>query len=109
LPIKQDVIDRLMKEQSNHCCLCSCPLPPYEVHHAIYTRDKKFSKWLDTAENLVLLCPACHQRLHGDLTSWFMRSLFWTRKLEKGYDMYKWHEEIPMLIKDKFYEFDYGK
>ena len=73
-----------------------------QIHHAIYTRDVKFAKYLDMSENLVILCSLCHTNNHGEMSSWFMRCHWWTMKIELGYPMEEWHESIPMVIKDNF-------
>jgi len=52
-------------------------------------------------ENLVLTCPACHVQ-HGMLSNLFMRSCIWNEKIDRGYDMKKWHDSIPMRAKDHF-------
>jgi hypothetical protein len=99
--IDQSIIDRLYREQHGKCQFCWRPIPPFHIHHAIYTRDKRFSKWLDMPANLVLTCPACHAQ-HGILSNIFMRMCVWSDKIDHGYDMEKWHTDIPMLIKDQF-------
>ena len=95
---------RVFKEQEGKCWVCPNVHATHETmhgHHAVYTYDKHFSKWLDRAENIFLLCPECHAN-HGDLSSYFKRCCAWTDKISAGYDMEKWHNEIPMLIKDNF-------
>ena len=72
------------------------------AHHAVYTRDINFSKWLDRAENIFLICPEC-EKDHGYLTCWFRRLCAWSDKLDDGYDMESWEQSIPMLIHDKFF------
>jgi hypothetical protein len=99
--ITQSTLGRLYREQRGICQFCCRPIPPFHVHHAIYTRDKRFSKWLDSAENLVLACPSCHAN-HGKLSNLFMRWCVWSDKIDRGYDMENWHREIPMLLKDHF-------
>ena len=99
--ITQSVIDRLYREQKGVCQFCHRPIPPYHVHHAIYTRDKRFSKFLDMPENLVLTCPACHAQ-HGKLSNLFTRLWLWSEKIDRGYDMESWHNSIPMRVKDRF-------
>jgi 5-methylcytosine-specific restriction endonuclease McrA len=74
-----------------------------DLHHAVYSRDVHFSKWLDTAENLVALCPKCH-RNHGRLTNIEGRKKFWKLKIEQGYKMAEWEQSIPLLIHDRFEE-----
>ena len=101
MTINQTIIDRLYREQRGICQFCARPIPPFECHHAVYTRDIHFAKWLDMAENLVLVCPACHAD-HGKLSNLFMRWYVWSDKIDRGYDMEKWHLEIPMLLKDHF-------
>ena len=99
--IDPSTIQRLLKEQHGHCARCWHTIPPYQVHHAIYTRDKRFAKWLDMPNNLQLLCPICHAK-HGYLSSWYARCAAWTDKINAGYDMEGWHAEIPMKVKDNF-------
>jgi hypothetical protein len=99
--IDSSTIERLLKEQHSHCARCWRAIPPFQVHHAVYGREKRFQKYLDMPENLQLLCPTCHAK-HGYLLSWFARCAVWTDKINAGYDMEKWHAEIPMLIHDQF-------
>lgn len=73
------------------------------MHHAIYTRDTRFSKWLDMPENLLLVCPRCHAN-HGALSKFETRKKAWKFKVERGYDMQKWQDSIPMIVKDIFHE-----
>lgn len=101
MSISQSLIDRLLKEQKNKCAACWRTIPDFHVHHAIYTRNKNMP-FLDCAENLQLLCPTCHLEKHGYLSSWFGRCMAWTAKIEGGYEMEKWNDGLPMLIKDTF-------
>jgi len=100
MTITPATITRLLKEQHNTCANCWKSIPPYHVHHAVYTRDKRI-KGLDDIENLQLLCPDCHSN-HGYLSSWFGRCMAWTKKIDAGYDMDKWEKSLPMLIHDQF-------
>ena len=96
--------ETVFAEQRKSCAVCKLPFTSHEDmhgHHAIYTRQKGLDKWLDTPENIVLLCQKCHAD-HGHLTAWFRRNMFWTAKIDAGYDMLTWHENMPMLIKDHF-------
>jgi hypothetical protein len=31
-----------------------------------------------------------------------MRSCIWSEKIDRGHDMKKWHNSIPMRVKDRF-------
>jgi hypothetical protein len=110
MKIPQSVIARLLKEQGNKCCACPRTFDrhPHHVHHAIIPRGqtnyKKFKKWLDMGENLMLVCWICDQQ-HGDLTGDFRRNIFWTFKIDHGWDMEKWYDSIPMV--DKSHQFIY--
>lgn len=109
--ITQRTIDKLYLEQRGGCAWCGrlfTHVNPMQCHHAIYTRDKRFAKWLDASENLVLLCADCHAN-HGDMSSWFMRCHWWTHKLELGYPMEEWAESIPMIVKDNFLDLRRGE
>jgi len=102
--ITQETIDKLNAEQRGCCAFCHRPFTgnnPQQVHHAIYGREKQFSRWLDKPENLILLCQKCHEQ-HGDMSNWSMRRLWWNYKIELGYNMREWHTEIPMKVKDRF-------
>ena len=54
--INQKIIDRLLRDQKGCCWKCGRSIPPFEVHHAVYSRDMHFQKFLDMAENLILVC-----------------------------------------------------
>jgi rubrerythrin len=99
--ITQATIDRLYKEQKGVCPICGRALDQFHVHHAVFTRDVRFQKWLDMAENLQLICPRCHAN-HGRLSNFYARKKAWKAKVELGYDMEKWLESIPMIFKDRF-------
>ena len=101
------IIQRLIDDQSGKCATCwrlFDQTPPH-LHHAIipkgHTNYKKFKKWLDMAENLILVCWICHQD-HGDLTCYFQRLCFWSDKVNMGYDMRAWLDSIPMRDKEEF-------
>ena len=108
--IDPSTIDRLLKEQKNKCCNCwrTFDKYPYHVHHALIpkgqTNYKKFKKWLDMGENLMLVCPICDLQ-HGDLTNDFRRDIFWTFKIDNGWKMQEWYDSIPM--RDKAHQFIY--
>jgi 5-methylcytosine-specific restriction endonuclease McrA len=102
MTITQPTIDRLLKDQKGLCPLCGRDLyQGYHVHHAIYTRQAKFSKWLDSIQNLVLLCPRCHQN-HGRLSNIEGRKRFFKLKIEQGYEMVEWERSIPFVVHDRF-------
>ena len=75
-----------------------------EIHHAVYGDEKKFKKHLDKIENLVLMCHDCNVNKKGFIENFEFRNLVYNYKLQMGYDMEKWHDELPKLIKDKFYK-----
>lgn len=110
MTITPALIERLLKEQKNKCCNCyrTFDKHPYHVHHAVIpkgqTNYKKYRKWLDMGENLMLVCWICDQQ-HGDLTNKFMRDMFWTFKIDNGWDMQGWYDSIPMV--DKSHQFIY--
>ena len=99
--ITQKIIDQLFKEQKGNCPICGRALNKFHVHHAIYTRDIRFQKWLDMPENLQLICERCHAN-HGKLSNFYARKKAWKVKIELGYDMKGWLEGIPMKIKEQF-------
>ena len=100
MTITQSIIDRLLRDQKGMCWKCGRPIQAFEVHHSIYSRDVRFNKYLDMAENLILLCNQCHFH-HGRLLNIYTRRKVWKWKVEHGYLMQEWHDKIPMLVKDK--------
>lgn len=107
MTITQRVIDQLYNEQRGDCAVCHrlfTHANPMQCHHAVYTRNVNFAKWLDMPENLVALCHECHTTLHGHLTGWKMRCKFYALKVRQGYDMDAWNESIPMIEHDIFTE-----
>ncbi len=107
MTITQATIDRLMKEQDGKCACCGRPFDNTQdgtprAHHAVYTDNKKFSKWLDMPENLALVREDCHRR-HGYLSNWVFRCYMWSDKIDQGYDMESWHDSIdPAMVRDRF-------
>ena len=97
--------EQVFKDQKGKCWSCWRTFNSHEdmhAHHAVYTADKNFSKWLDSVENIVLVCPACHSD-HGRLSEYHRRLFAWSDKVDLGYNMTAWHDSIPMLIKDHFF------
>ena len=101
--IPQPLIDRLLKDQHGCCWKCGRGLPPYETHHAVYTRDVRFQKWLDQIQNLLLICPKCHSN-HGSLSNLNTRRAAFKWKCEHGYEMQEWEMSIPFVVHDRFEE-----
>jgi len=95
--ITQKTIDQLYTEQRGDCAVCHRLFThqnPMQVHHAVYTRNVNFAKWLDMPENLALVCLRCHSTLHGHLTGWTRRNIFYQDKIAKGYDMRTWNNAL---------------
>ena len=101
--ITDAVISRLLRDQSSMCWKCGRDLyqTGFHKHHCCYTRDIRFSRWLDVGENTLLVCPRCDQN-HGILSNIETRKKAWKFKIEHGWDMVKWHNEIPYKVKDNF-------
>ena len=101
----REIKETVYQDQGGVCQVCKHPygIDYLARHHAIYSRDKRFSKFLNSEENIVLLCVKCHGGAkHGRLLHWMRRNMFWTDKIDQGYDMITWHDSIPMLEKDHF-------
>lgn len=97
MTITQKTVDVLYKEQRGGCALCGRLFTrenPMQVHHAVYTRNVNFAKLLDMPQNLALICLQCHTTLHGHLTGWTRRSIFYQDKIAKGYDMRTWNNAL---------------
>lgn len=74
-----------------------------EVHHAIYHKTrKKIQQFIDSPENLVMLCHRCNVDKKGYVESYFFRCLVWSDKLERGYLMNEWESNIPIRVHDHF-------
>jgi len=105
--------ERVFREQKGKCARCPRVFQSHEdlhAHHAVYGRDKRIPE-LDQPENIQLICHKCHAE-HGYLSGWFMRCMAWTEKIDLGYRMQEWHDNLPMLIKDEFIYLEgseYGK
>jgi ribosomal protein S27AE len=104
--------ETVFKEQRGRCTRCGLSFASHEdmhAHHACYPKDIKFSKCLDSEQNIVLLCNKCHEHIHRVLgNSDFIRDMFWSKKIDNGYDMIEWEKNItrndgqPMLIHHNF-------
>ena len=100
-----EIREKVFRDQRGKCAICPRVHQSHETmhaHHAVYSADKNFSKWLDSEQNIQLMCNDCHSKRHGYLTSWFGRCMAWTKKIEQGYEMDEWNDGLPMLIKDNF-------
>lgn len=96
--------EQVFADQNGKCWVCPKVHGSHDTmhaHHSVYSRDKKFDKWLNSVENIFLICPECHAH-HGGLSNLFKRHCAWTDKIDMGYDMQAWHDKIPMLVKDEF-------
>ena len=82
-----------------------------QVHHAVYTRNVNFAKLLDKPENLALVCLQCHTTLHGHLTGWTRRNIFYQDKIAKGYDMRAWNNALKEagMVTDYFIDTSGGE
>jgi ribosomal protein L40E len=99
MTISQSTVDRIRLEYP--VCF-RCGGKAEELHHAVYKRAKKFPQ-LDEAENLVMLCHKCNAESgKGYVQSWFFRCLVYSHKLELGYRMDEWLDNIGMKSPDHF-------
>jgi 5-methylcytosine-specific restriction endonuclease McrA len=99
-----EIREKVFIDQCGKCFCCGKIFFSHEemhAHHAVYTKQKGMEKWLDSEQNILLICPACHAD-HGKLSNLFMRCCVWSDKIDHGYDMENWHLNIPMLLKDNF-------
>lgn len=104
-----EIRERVFRDQAGKCAMCPRVHQSHETmhaHHAIYTKQKGLEKWLDSEENIELMCNDCHSKRHGYLSGWFGRCMAWTKKIDAGYDMLAWNESLPMRIKDAFLYLD---
>jgi len=112
--ITQETIDKLNAEQRGCCAWCGRLFTwdnPMQVHHAVYTRNVNFAKLLDMPENLALICLQCHTTLHGHLTGWTRRNIFYQDKIAKGYDMRAWNNALKEagMVTDYFIDTSGGE
>ena len=114
MSISQATIDKLYKEQGGDCAVCHRLFTwdnPMQVHHAVYTRNVNFAKLLDMPENLALVCLQCHTTLHGLLTGWTRRNIFYQDKTAKGYRMAEWNNALKEagMVTDYFIDTSGGE
>jgi hypothetical protein len=55
--IKEDLKEQIYKEQEGKCYLCNCKTTNPLTHHIIPNGES-------VKENLIMLCPLCHQFIH---------------------------------------------
>jgi len=96
-----DMYQKLEKE--NLACFRCGSSVGLQIHHAVYTDEKKFKKVMDYSENLVLMCENCNVHNKGDIENFHFRNLVYNYKQRLGYDMESWHELIRKRIRDNFY------
>ncbi len=106
MTFSQSDIDRVMREQGYKCYCCGRPFDNSmdgrpDVHHGVVTRDKRFSKWLDVAENAIIIRHKCHTTDHGRLSNYETRKRVYEWK-KQFYDMEAWLDSIPMRSKERF-------
>lgn len=95
----------LMKERNIHVCQVEgCNNPAEEAHHCLYSKKKGITD-LNLYENLQLVCRSCHKHTGKALT--FENKLnFWNWACEfygHGH-MVRWHNDLPLTIKEKAYK-----
>lgn len=100
-------IDRVMREQEYKCYCCGRPFDNSmdgkpDVHHGVITKDKRFAKWLDVAENAIIIRHKCHITDHGRLSNYEARKKAYKYKKALGYDMRGWVDSLPMRSKENF-------
>ena len=100
--------ERVFKEQGGKCWVCPKVHQSHETmhaHHAIipksHTNYKKKMALIDSPENIILICWQCHEN-HGDLTNWHRRWMFFSDKLDFGYDMQKWLNDLNLRADEYF-------
>lgn len=95
------ILERLQKE--NPACFRCGSSFGLQIHHAIYTDEKKFKKIMDLPENLVLMCADCNVNKKGNIENFYFRNLVFNYKLRLGYDVEAWHGGIRKRVRDNFY------
>jgi hypothetical protein len=93
---------QVIKKEHKQCFRCGNK-ENLEIHHAIYTRNKRFQFWLDMNENLIMLCHNCNVNQKGLVENFEFRNLVYNWKARNGYDLNKWLNSIPLKVKDQFY------
>jgi 5-methylcytosine-specific restriction endonuclease McrA len=94
----------LMAERNIHTCQVEgCSNPGEEAHHMLY-RKKKGVTELNQYENLALVCRECHH-ITGKAKTLKARMDYWAWACDYyGHDeMVAWHEDLPLVIKEKYY------
>lgn len=68
-----------------------------DAHHCIEMRQKRYMKELTVAENLEAVCHKCHMEGRADSAEHAIE--FAKRQVERGYDILRWYNSLPMKTK----------
>ncbi len=93
---------QIIKKEHPVCFRCGSK-ENLEWHHGCIGREKKFSEWLDVAENGIMLCHKCNCDEKGFVENFKFRNLVFNWKMRNGYDMKEWLWNLPMKVKDNFH------
>jgi hypothetical protein len=80
----------------DHKCENCHNRPWTEKNHCVIHRSKKYEKWLYVPENIEFVCHECHDypaHTHGH------KVVFWMKQITRGYDMDKWWDNLPWVLK----------
>ncbi|MEW6618962.1 MAG: tetratricopeptide repeat protein [bacterium] len=69
--IPEDIKDRLSVEAMHRCCLCPQHENLTDIHHIVPISEKG----PNTEENLMVVCPTCHAKIHRIRTMYTPRQL----------------------------------
>lgn len=94
----KELFDTIVAKRGAQCEMCYGNLGT-ELHHCIVRRSKKHPEY-DAEENLMLLCRRCHS--DGYVNSYQCKVGFWSRQVERGYNMRSWYDSLGLKVKENF-------
>ena len=90
---KQDLM-----QKRGWLCECGCGQRGHDLHHALIGRHKRFARWLDVEQNLILVNHEEHIARKFDGLFW--RKRFYALQAQR-YDMRSWISSLPDKLRHR--------
>lgn len=75
-----------------------------QLHHCLVRDSKRYHELVTVEENLMPVCEVCHTSLEQTVNRFEVRVKFAERQVERGYDIAKWYNELPIKVKEHWLE-----
>jgi len=97
--ISQNIKDRLLVDSMHRCCLCPQHEDITDLHHIVFISEKG----LDTEDNLMVVCPTCHAKIHRIRGRYTVKQLMmykerWINLCAKGLTLEERIKKAPGII-----------